>query len=103
MAEVTTNGGEIRLGERVVSVREEADQVNLETDRGGMRARRLIACAGLFADRVAKWCGIEDDFKIVPFRGEYYRLSSEKNKIVNHLIYPVPDPGYPFPVSILPE
>ena len=95
-AEVTTNGGEIRLGERVVSVREEADQVNLETDRGGMRARRLIACAGLFADRVAKWCGIEDDFKIVPFRGEYYRLGSEKNKIVNHLIYPVPDPALPF-------
>jgi (S)-2-hydroxyglutarate dehydrogenase len=95
-AEVTSNGGEIRLGERVAAVREEVDHVDLQTDRGVMRARRLIACAGLFADRVAKSCGIEDDFKIVPFRGEYYRLGSEKNKIVNHLIYPVPDPALPF-------
>ena len=94
--EVKSNGGEIRLGERVVSVREESHQVIVATSRGETRARRMIACAGLFADRVAKWCGIEEDFKIVPFRGEYYRLGSDKNEIVNHLIYPVPDPALPF-------
>lgn len=94
--EFTSSGGEIRLGEKVISVREEIDEVVIATDDTETRARKLIACAGLFADRVAKWCGIEDDFRIVPFRGEYYRLGSDKNRIVNHLIYPVPDPALPF-------
>jgi (S)-2-hydroxyglutarate dehydrogenase len=95
-AEVASGGGEIRLGQQVVSVKEEADQVIVVTDCGETRARKLIACAGLFADRVAKWCGVQDDFRILPFRGEYYRLGSDKNRIVSHLIYPVPDPALPF-------
>jgi L-2-hydroxyglutarate oxidase len=94
--EFRSNGGEIRLRERVVSVEEKPDEVVVATDRGEIRARRLIACAGLFADRIANWCGVADDFKIVPFRGEYYRLGSDKYRIVNHLIYPVPDPALPF-------
>lgn len=95
-AEFTASGGEIRLREQVVSVKERADEVVIATSRGETRARRLVACAGLFADRIARWCGVEDDFRIVPFRGEYYRLGADKNRIVNHLIYPVPDPALPF-------
>jgi L-2-hydroxyglutarate oxidase len=94
--ELRASGVEIHLRERVVGVTEETDQVTIETEHGTVRSRRLIACAGLFADRVAQWCGVSDDFRIVPFRGEYYRLGSDKNRIVNHLIYPVPDPGLPF-------
>jgi L-2-hydroxyglutarate oxidase len=95
-ADFTSSGGEIRLREQVVSVKERTDEVVIVTSRGEIRALRLVACAGLFADRIARWCGLEDDFKIVPFRGEYYRLGSDKNRIVNHLIYPVPDPALPF-------
>lgn len=95
-ADFTASGGEIRLREQVVSVEERADEVVIATSRGEIRARRLVACAGLFADRIARWCGVEDDFRIVPFRGEYYRLGTDKNRIVNHLIYPVPDPALPF-------
>lgn len=95
-ADFTSNGGEIRLREQVASVNERADEVTIASNRSEIRARRLIACAGLFADRIARWCGVADDFKIVPFRGEYYRLGSDKNRIVNHLIYPVPDPALPF-------
>lgn len=89
-------GAEIRLGAAVVAIREERDYVHIETTGGAVRARGLIACAGLFADRIARWCGIEDDFRIVPFRGEYYRLGAGKNSIVKRLIYPVPDPALPF-------
>jgi L-2-hydroxyglutarate oxidase len=95
-AEVAKEDGEIRLGELVVGIREGASGVEVETSRGTLRTRRMIACAGLFADRLAKWCGVGDDFKIVPFRGEYFRLGSDKNSIVKHLIYPVPDPDLPF-------
>ena len=60
------------------------------------RARVLVACAGLMADRLARLCGVGADFQIVPFRGEYYRLPPDKNDIVKHLIYPIPDPSLPF-------
>lgn len=93
---VTAAGATLRLGEQVVGVREERDEVELQTTRGTIRARRLINCAGLFADRLARWCGVGDDFRIVPFRGEYYRLDARHDSIVKHLIYPVPDPALPF-------
>ena len=56
----------------------------------------MTVCAGLHADRMAAMCGIDLDFRIVPFRGEYFRLPDSKNEIVKHLIYPVPDPKLPF-------
>lgn len=93
---VTAAGATLRLGEQVVGVREERGDVEIQTTRGTIRARRLINCAGLFADRLARWCGVGDDFRIVPFRGEYYRLDARHDSIVKHLIYPVPDPALPF-------
>ena len=96
MAElVGRRGGDVRLGEAVVAIREEADGVVVETPSTTIRSRFLIACAGIMADRVAKLAGMELDFRMIPFRGEYYRLGADKNAIVNHLIYPVPDPALP--------
>lgn len=89
-------GGELRLGERVADIREDGAEVTLETERGSVHASRLVACAGLYADRLARRCGVGQDFRIVPFRGEYYRLGHDKDAIVRHLIYPVPDPALPF-------
>ena len=89
-------GGVVQLSTTVRNIREEADFVLLKTDTGTIRTRYLIACAGLMADRLAQMCGIGADFRIVPFRGEYYRLPADKNNIVRHLIYPVPDPSLPF-------
>lgn len=94
--EIEATGGEILLGHAVRAIREDDDAVTVETDRRTLRARRLVACAGLQADRVARMAGLETDFAIVPFRGEYYRLASRHDRIVRHLIYPIPDPELPF-------
>lgn len=97
MAEVVRErGGEIRTGTPVTDIREEADGVAVIAGGETLRARVLVSCAGLMADRLARLCGIEADFQIVPFRGEYYRLPPAKNDIVKHLIYPIPDPSLPF-------
>jgi L-2-hydroxyglutarate oxidase len=56
----------------------------------------LITCTGLMADRTTRMLGIQTDFRIIPFRGEYYQLTAKHNQIVNHLIYPIPDPDLPF-------
>lgn len=89
-------GGEIRLGTRVAALREFDDRIDIETPSGTLSTDRLIACAGLQADRVASLLGLADDFRIIPFRGEYFRLPASRNGIVNHLIYPIPDPELPF-------
>lgn len=90
-------GGTILTEWPVADLREEADGVTVTSGTGGtLRASHLIACAGLNADRLARLCGIEADFRIVPFRGEYFRLPPSKNEIVRHLIYPIPNPAMPF-------
>jgi L-2-hydroxyglutarate oxidase len=66
------------------------------TNKGDFRARALINCAGLHSDRVARLCGVDPRTKIVPFRGEYYELRPEKGYLVKNLIYPVPNPDFPF-------
>ena len=98
MAEVVRGrGGEIRTGTPVTDIREEADGVTVVVGgESSLRARVVVSCAGLMADRLARLCGIEADFQIVPFRGEYYRLPPARNGIVRHLIYPIPDPSLPF-------
>ncbi len=89
-------GGRIELGARVAAIAEEAGAVEVRWDDDVCRARHLVACAGLQADRIARAGGIEPDFRIVPFRGEYFRLPHEKSQIASSLIYPVPDPALPF-------
>jgi len=89
-------GGEIRLGAAVTGIEEGDAGVRIRTADGTVTAGRLVACAGLQSDRLARVAGLATDFQIVPFRGEYYVLPPEKWGIVRHLIYPVPDPTLPF-------
>lgn len=89
-------GGEVRFGTQVVSVQESSERVAVTTTDGNFEARYLVACTGLQADRLATMIGLKPDFRIVPFRGEYFRLHERHNEIVRHLIYPVPDPALPF-------
>jgi len=89
-------GGEVRLSTAVRAIQEHADHVAVSTDGNTWRARQLVACAGLQSDRLARLAGVKIEHQIIPFRGEYYRLPASKNQIVNHLIYPIPDPELPF-------
>ena len=95
-AQIVELGGRVITGQRVRTIDETADGVTVTTAAGEYRADRLVACAGLQADRVARMGGLEVDFRIVPFRGEYYRLPDDRSDVVGHLIYPVPDPALPF-------
>lgn len=74
----------------------EDDMLTLLTPRGEIKTKFLINCAGLHSDNVAKMCGVDPGIKIIPFRGEYYKLKKEKEYLVKNLIYPVPDPKFPF-------
>lgn len=93
---IEEHGGEIHLNTKVEKIYEESDQVSIETSRGTIKARLVINCAGLHSDRVAKATGYKIDMKILPFRGEYYKLRPEKRYLVKNLIYPVPNPKFPF-------
>ncbi len=97
MADLFTQlGGHTRLGEAVTGLKEHAHTVHIRVGTEPIEAKHIIVCGGLMADRLAKEMGIDVDFQIVPFRGEYYRLSARHSRIVSHLIYPIPDPDLPF-------
>ena len=90
-------GGETRKNSKVTKIKEVKNKVDITLADGTiLETNYLIVCAGLMADRLAIMQGIDINFRVIPYRGEYYQLSSDKNKIVNHLIYPVPDPKVPF-------
>ena len=93
---VEEEGGQLLTGTAVQGVSEGGSVVEVRTNRGVIRARTLVNCAGLHSDRVARLCGVDPATKIVPFRGEYYELRSEKRYLVKNLIYPVPNPNFPF-------
>ncbi|MER2089746.1 MAG: L-2-hydroxyglutarate oxidase [Sporosarcina sp.] len=97
MAELIRNyGGVIVTGAEVKSIDEKYDGVTVETKNKTYKAKFLINCAGLYSDRIAKMAGYLVDMKILPFRGEYFKLKKEKRVLVNNLIYPVPNPDFPF-------
>lgn len=89
-------GAQLLLGTRARSIRSSGDQVVVEHDRGEVTSDLLINAAGLQSDKVARLAGMVPEVQIVPFRGEYYELSSASEHLVNGLIYPVPDPDMPF-------
>lgn len=95
-AELEATGTSILTGARLTSVTRTANEQVLHTTAGDVHARWIVTCAGLQADRVARLCGAEPDIQIVPFRGEYYDLVPERAALVRNLIYPVPDPRFPF-------
>lgn len=101
-ADVEAAGGRILFGEEVLAARTVADapgtrgRVEVRTSRADREADALVVCAGLHADRIARACGLEPEARIVPFRGEYFELTPEAGAQVRGLIYPVPDPRFPF-------
>lgn len=89
-------GGVIRTNSKVNAARILNSEIVLLTLENEYKARLIVNCAGLQSDRVAKLCGVNPNLKIIPFRGEYYKLKKGKENLVKNLIYPVPDPQYPF-------
>lgn len=105
MAEVIeAAGGRVRLGAKVVDITESFSEVRVDVVTAAGKGapvervygKQLVVCGGIQADRLATMAGLEPDFQMVPFRGEYYRLPASKNDIVSSLIYPCPDPDLPF-------
>ena len=93
---IRAQGGQLHLGARVNTIRHTGDGHVIETSQGEFQSRFLINCAGLHSDRVARMSGEEPQARIVPFRGEYYELKPGKRHLVRGLIYPVPNPDFPF-------
>ncbi|MFC4535197.1 L-2-hydroxyglutarate oxidase [Sphaerisporangium dianthi] len=94
--DVEASGGSVRLGRPARALRETASGVEVLAGRTRLAFDRLIACAGLGSDAVAAMSGHAGDVRIVPFRGEYYKLAGAAKDLVRGLVYPVPDPRYPF-------
>lgn len=92
---VTSLGGEIRLHQKVVEIRTGASEITVVTQTSSFNAKLFVNCAGLYSDKIASLTS-KVDVKIIPFRGEYYKLKKEKQHLVKTLIYPVPDPNFPF-------
>jgi (S)-2-hydroxyglutarate dehydrogenase len=90
------HGGTMHFGTKVLDIKEQSSGITVQTDKGEYTSKYLINCAGLYSDQIAKMTMPEVDVKIVPFRGEYYELVKEKEYLVKHLIYPVPNPDFPF-------
>jgi L-2-hydroxyglutarate oxidase len=97
VADVAAAGASVRFGARVERCRVDAHGVRVETTTGDIEARWAVNCGGLHADRIARQVGAESQgVRIVPFRGEYFELVAERRHLVRHLVYPVPDPRFPF-------
>jgi len=94
---VAKAGGDVRLGTKVTALRPDRDGTTIvDTSGGDLRADRVVNCAGLHADRIARMAGLRPPARIVPFRGEYHELRPDRRDLVKGLIYPVPDPRFPF-------
>ena len=89
-------GGSIKTDTKVLNILTGKGSVAVETNKGSYECKLVVNCAGLFSDKVARMTGQKINVKIIPFRGEYYKIKKEMHHLVNHLIYPVPDPAFPF-------
>ena len=95
-AKVKDNNGEIKLNCKFLSVKKSGNELIVSTNLGELKTKFLVNCGGLYSDRIAKTCGVDPGLMIIPFRGEYYKLKNDKEHLVKNLIYPVPDPSFPF-------
>lgn len=89
-------GGEIFLNSKVKKINKSSNSFIVETNYRSFKSKRIINCAGLYSDKITKLTSPKEDITIIPFRGEYYDLVKEKRYLVKNLIYPVPDPNFPF-------
>lgn len=89
-------GGEIKLNEKVNNIYQKGTSNIIKTNSSEYEAKLVINCAGLYSDKIARLTEKKINVKIIPFRGEYYKLTEKKESLVNNLIYPVPDPNFPF-------
>jgi len=89
-------GGAAHLGTEVTGIAEQPDAIVVRCGSEVFQAARLVVCGGLMADRLARMQGLDIDFRIIPYRGEYYRLRADATPVIKHLIYPIPDPELPF-------
>ncbi|MCO6358421.1 L-2-hydroxyglutarate oxidase [Roseivirga pacifica] len=89
-------GGDIFLGEKVTGIKQSTGSATVITEKQSLETSLVINCGGLYSDKLARQTSEEVDLKIIPFRGEYFKLKPEKEYLVKHLIYPVPDPNFPF-------
>jgi (S)-2-hydroxyglutarate dehydrogenase len=94
--DVQAAGGEVLPGYGVTAMSERPGRVVLQTPAGEVEAQHVVACAGLHSDRVARLTGAPRDPRIVPFRGDYWILRPDRRDLARNLIYPVPDPAFPF-------
>lgn len=90
------NGGTIETNNKFVSIKNSSNEIVVITTKEEFKTKLLINCGGLYSDRIAKLCGVDPGLQIIPFRGEYYKLKKGKEYLVRNLIYPVPDPRFPF-------
>ena len=90
------NGGRLALSTRVIGIKMGQEGFSLITASGNIQTRYLVNCGGLYSDTITRMMGIEPHLRIVPFRGEYYEIRKENNRIVRNLLYPVPNPQIPF-------
>ncbi len=88
--------GEILLNTKFLALKKESNHLIVETTKGEFAVSYLVNCGGLYSDKIAKVCGVDPKVQIIPFRGEYYEIKEEKKYLVKNLIYPVPDPRFPF-------
>jgi L-2-hydroxyglutarate oxidase len=93
---ITQRGGTIRTSAEVISIKRGTNEIVAETRLGSFSTTYFINCAGLFSDRISRMAGDEPEVMIAPFRGEYYDLIPERSSLVRALVYPVPDPRFPF-------
>jgi L-2-hydroxyglutarate oxidase len=93
---VEKNGNEIRFNQEVQNIKQQGSDITIQTATDQFQSRYLINCAGLYSDRVAQSAGVRPEIQIVPFRGEYFELKPEAQHFVNGLIYPMPNPAFPF-------
>jgi L-2-hydroxyglutarate oxidase len=93
---IVANGGTVRTSVAVTGIKRSAQEIVVETNTGAFATSSVINCAGLYSDRIARMAGDDPGIMIVPFRGEYYDLTPERASLVRALIYPVPDPRFPF-------
>lgn len=93
---IESSGGEIKTGEKVLSIQEKTDEIIVNTTNFNLKTKQLVNCSGLYADKIAQMTGQANDMSIIPFRGEYFFIKPEKHYLINNLVYPVPNPEFPF-------